>query len=254
MTFENDLLRQTKKRIDGRRFDQRREVHFDFQNAGSVIVSLGEGTKVVASVTGTITKPNPDRPFEGAVNFTVGFVEGKSTKEGIAGGFIEKVWRETKPIDLESLCIVAGKQIWSIRIDVRILQDDGNLIECMSLALLAAVLSFRRPSLKVVGDEVTVYDPKEKLPVPLGLHHLPYGLEIGVLSGIEDGYLIDPSLQESLFCDLLVISAVNNQKEICFTMKQGNSCISIEQLTFLNQIAMTKSLESIEFVKGIANK
>lgn len=254
MSFENDLLRQIKKRIDGRRFDQRREAFFDFQSEGSVIVSLAAGTKVLVTVTGTITKPNPERPFEGSVNFTVGFVEGKSAREGIANGFMEKVWRETKPIDLESLCIIAGKQVWNIRVDVRVLQDDGNLIECLSLALLAAILSFRRPSFKVVGDEVVIYDPKDKVPVPLGLHHLPYGMEIGVLMGVEDGYLIDPTQQETLCCDLIVVTAANNQKEICFSLKLGNSCISIEQLTYLNQIAMTKSLEMIEFVKGIVNK
>ena len=249
MVFESELLRVARKRIDARRFDQRREPKFEFQDSSSVIVSLGEGSKVFVSSSASITKPNPDRPFEGIVTFSVGFMEGKSPKEGIVSAFVEKVWRETKPIDTESLCIVAEKQVWHLRIDIRIIQDGGNLIECLSMAVLASLLSFRRPETKVIGDEVTIYDPKEKIPVPLGMRHLPYGLEIGVLDAVDEGFLIDPSLQEELLCDMVGIFAINNQREICFSSKSGNACISVERLTYLNQIAVTKSLEMIEFVK-----
>lgn len=249
MSFEKDLLSTRNKRADGRKFDERRSLEFVMREPGVVLASLGNSTKVLVTVSCLLTKPNPDRPFEGIVNFSLGFLDGVNSKESVVSSFLEKVWRETKPIDTESLCMIAGRQVWTIRVDIRVLQDDGNLIECLSAGILGAILSFRRPDVKVVGDEVIIFDVREKAPVPLGMRHNPVGVEIGVLSGVEEGFLIDPTASEESICDALVIFAVNSQKEICFASRVGSAILTVEKVAFLNQMAVVKGLDYIELIK-----
>lgn len=46
---------------------------------------------------------------------------------------MERGLRESRAIDTEALCIVAGEKVWSIRLDLHILDDDGNLIDGLLL-------------------------------------------------------------------------------------------------------------------------
>lgn len=46
--------------------------------------------------------------------------------------------------------------MWSVRTDVRVLDDSGNLIDCCALATIAALLHFRRPDVTVCGNDVTI--------------------------------------------------------------------------------------------------
>ena len=47
---------------------------------------------------------------------------------------IERSIRESEAIDVESLCIVGGEKVWSIRCDIRVLDYDGNIIDVASMA------------------------------------------------------------------------------------------------------------------------
>jgi len=53
------------------------------------------------------------------------------------GRLIERILLSSHAIDKDSLCIVKGKLVWSININVEILSYDGNLIDpiCMSILL-----------------------------------------------------------------------------------------------------------------------
>lgn len=57
-------------------------------------------------------------------------------------------------------------QVWSIRVDVHVLDSGGNLIDACCLAALAALLGFRKPQVEVdqskgEGEaQVTVFSPE----------------------------------------------------------------------------------------------
>ena len=40
--------------------------------------------------------------------------------------------------------ISGGSQVWSLRVDIRALDDDGNLCDASALAALCGVLHFRK--------------------------------------------------------------------------------------------------------------
>lgn len=69
---------------------------------------------------------------------------------------LEKSIRRTEAIDREALCIIAGEKVWQLRLTLHFLSDSGNLLDCASLASMAALRHFRKPDVEVIGDEITV--------------------------------------------------------------------------------------------------
>ena len=67
---------------------------------------------------------------------------------------LERTIKESRAVDTESLCVVAGAKVWAIRVDVRALNDDGNLCDCCALGAMATLAHFRRPDAS--DDCVTV--------------------------------------------------------------------------------------------------
>lgn len=50
--------------------------------------------------------------------------------------------------------------MWKIRVDVHVLNHDGNLMDVASIAAITALCHFRRPDVSIQGDEVTVVSPQ----------------------------------------------------------------------------------------------
>ena len=73
--------------------------------------------------------------------------------------------------------------MWSLRVDVHILDHNGNLADAASLSALAALLAFRRPEVTLEaggggvgvgeGQRVVVHPPDVREPLPLSIHHIP---------------------------------------------------------------------------------
>lgn len=70
---------------------------------------------------------------------------------------MERTLRDSRAIETESLCIVAGEKVWSVSVDITILDHDGNLADAAALAALASVVHFRRPHVDVIGNEVDTW-------------------------------------------------------------------------------------------------
>ena len=51
--------------------------------------------------------------------------------------------QESRPIDVESLCIVANEKVWAIRVDMLALNDSGNIVDCACIAAVAALAHFK---------------------------------------------------------------------------------------------------------------
>src|SRR5947199_2124487 len=69
---------------------------------------------------------------------------------------LDNTLRRARAIDLESLCILAKKLVWSVRVDVHFLDHDGGLVDAACAAVMASLMSFRREDVEVRGEEVKV--------------------------------------------------------------------------------------------------
>lgn len=47
----------------------------------------------------------------------------------------------------------AGRKVWHLRVDLHVLDHQGNLIDACGLAALAALMAFRRPDVTVGGGD-----------------------------------------------------------------------------------------------------
>lgn len=118
------------QRLDGRSFTEFRNINIHFGvEWGCALVSLGE-TKVLAQVSCEITQPRATRPAEGVLYINVNSGQDKRSAEHIVllTRNLERALKESRCVDLESLCIKAEEKVWRIRVDLNILNHEGNLI------------------------------------------------------------------------------------------------------------------------------
>ncbi|WVN89783.1 uncharacterized protein L203_105013 [Cryptococcus depauperatus CBS 7841] len=225
------------KRLDGRLPLQMRDVEYIFgEELGCVECRLGK-TAVLAQVSATVVKPRDDRPYEGTlvINSEIGpmassiYENGRpSDDEVLITRLLEKSIRRTEAIDRESLCIIAGEKVWQIRLALHFLSDSGNLLDCASLASMAALKHFRKPDVEVSGDEVTIHNPDDRAPVSLTIHHVPLCLTYAYFENLSP--ILDPSHLEETLCSGTLTVTLNPQREICVLSKAGGSPLSAEDI------------------------
>lgn len=83
-------------------------------------------------------------------------------------------------IDLESLCILVEEQAWEVRVDIHVLNHEGNLIDAATLAALGALCHFKRPDVTLDGRQVIIHPLDERDPVPLTILHYPITLSFAL--------------------------------------------------------------------------
>lgn len=213
---------QEKTRLDGRNLFEARPVDIYFgSNWGSCIVSLGK-TRVVAQVSCDIQQPKASRPNEGTIFINVELnsiaaqhLESNRQSEAaiLINRQLEKCIKDSRCIDLESLCIVADKKVWNLRLDINILNHDGNLIDCASIAALAALMHFHRPDVTSTGTNIIIHPFNEKDPLPLTLFFLPVCVSfITFESGVT---VMDPTYMEERVGVAQLTLGVNSYAELC---------------------------------------
>ncbi|KAI9760967.1 MAG: hypothetical protein M4579_001343 [Chaenotheca gracillima] len=226
-------------RLDGRDFEDFRPLSLSFgEEYGSADVKLGK-TRVIAKASAEVTKPFPDRPFDGIFNIATelspmaspAFEVGRPTEqEVILSRILEKAVRRSQALDTESLCIIAGQKCWNLRVDVHVVDYDGGLTDAACIAVVAALRHFRRPDVAVEGEKVTVFGLTERVPVPLSLLHHPICVTFSFFHG-GNTVLIDATLQEEQVREGELIITLNRQGEVCQMAKLGG--VPVDALTLL---------------------
>jgi exosome complex component RRP45 len=244
-------------RIDGRRPYDFRTLKITFgEEAGTVFVQLGR-TRVLACTVCGVTQPHDDRPTEGFFTFNVEFSPMASPKYGSGRPsasavevirIVERGLRESRAVDTEALCIIAGEKVWSIRLDVHVLDDCGNLIDACSIAAITALHHFRRPDVTICGSQLTVHPPTEKEPVPLSIHHIPICVTFGIFS---DGRLlvVDPEWKEEKVQSGRITMTLNAHRELCAIQKAGGVPLSVDQILEGARIAQMKVVEITQIIQ-----
>ncbi|KCV72763.1 hypothetical protein H696_00341 [Fonticula alba] len=155
-------------------------------------------TVVIARVSATIITPTIDRPAEGtfAVNCDIPADMPPTIPASQVQRLVDRAISETRVIDTTQLCIEVGTKVLAIRVDIRVLNDDGSLVDAATCAAIAALLHFRRPAFSVNdAGSVVIHPPTERAPLPLSIHHTPLALSFAFLRGSSD-MILDPSSKE----------------------------------------------------------
>ncbi|XWS52555.1 hypothetical protein CRYUN_Cryun11dG0080900 [Craigia yunnanensis] len=158
-------------RIDGRKpYEYRKIAIKSGREDGSSEVQLGQ-TRVMGIVTAQLVQPYRDQPKEGILSISTEFssmadpsFDPRRLGELAVklGRIIDCGLRESRAVDTESLCVLAGKFVWAIHIDLHILDNGGNLVDAANIAALAALLTFWGPECSLGGEdgqEVIIHPP-----------------------------------------------------------------------------------------------
>ncbi|KTW27927.1 uncharacterized protein T551_02894 [Pneumocystis jirovecii RU7] len=241
-------------RLDGRGFDVWRDLKLNFGNSyGHVELSLGK-TRIFVRISAEITEPYPDKPYEGIFTIDIemtpivsSFESWRLSEEMTVSSIIDKAIRRSHMLDKESLCIIYGKQCWSIRADVHYLDHDGNLIDATSIAVVAALYHFKKPVVTVEGEKVIVHSIEERVPVPLILTHIPISITFSFFNENQIS-LMDTTLQEEKLREGSMVITLNKNKEICQISKVGGVILQTSHILKCLQLASKKALEITNYL------
>ncbi len=237
--YIEDLAKQG-KRVDGRALDQFREVIVEknpIKTAnGSARVKLGNA-QVLVGVKIEHAEPFPDRPESGVlvVNAELPplasptFEPGRPDENSIElARVVDRGIRESETIDLDKLVIKPGEDVWSVYIDIHVLDHDGNLIDASALAAMVALLNAKPPE-----DEAWTLPefPIRKRPVMV------------TVSKINGKLMVDPSLDEENVAYARISISTTEDGSICAIQKGGTGYFSREEIEQAYELARAKGDE-----------
>lgn len=210
-------------RADGREKMDVRPISFEF-SINSAIVHIGK-TLVSCSTSAEIIKPTEERPSEGLHQISL------QSPNRISKSFqtealvqIRDCLHRTRALDLESLVLKIGEEVWCLKSDIVVLNNDGGLYEAANLALIGSLLFTKLPG--------------PRGPRPVVLHHLPIAVTFGYLNTSKSIKFdrsrpypqpicfADPTYLESLALDGFLTIFANAQGEICAIHKNGGVPLS----------------------------
>lgn len=162
---------------------------------------------------------------------------------------LEKTIRRSGALDTESLCIIAGQKCFHVRADVHVLDHDGNIVDACCLALIAALMHFRRPDFEVHGEDVQIFDPTEREPVKLSMQHQPFCI---TFSYYHDGttMLLDATLLEEQCREGEIVISMNRFGEVCQIAKYGGAPVDGLSVLDCTNVALQKVKVLDGLVKG----
>jgi exosome complex component RRP45 len=245
--------KENRCRIDGRDPHEFRETSVQFFNKnGFSEIRLGR-THVRSIVTGEVVPPTQDRPNEGRIFFGVEFLADSDAGALIDGprssvdsvaicNHVERILRGSKAIDSESLCILGGKCVWSLRCDIQIMHDEGSVSDACSLSALCALLNFKYGAIAYDGDHAVVFPTSAREPVSMSVYHLPISTSFALFESEEGvSWFVDPCMDEEKAFGSILSVTVNQHGELCGINKPGGIPIDSELLSACIQIAVERA-------------
>lgn len=246
-------LIQNGKRVDKREFTQFRDIEIktDIINTaeGSAYVKLG-GTQLIAGVKMNIGTPFADTPNAGTLSVNAEFTplaspefeSGPPGEDAVElARVVDRGIRESKSIELEKLVITPGEKVWSVFVDIHIIDNQGNLLNAAALAAISALLSTRIPKIDTEGN--ILRDQHEgRLPVV----HKPITVSV---CKVGDKLFFDPTKEEESILDAKLTIAFREDDKICALQKQGTKGIEFDMIEKMVDMAMEKSKELRKLVK-----
>jgi len=237
------------KRIDGRGKLDYRDIRVEKgiigTAEGSAMVCLGQ-TEVVVGVKIGLNAPYPDTPDEGilAVNAELvplaspTFEPGPPDERAIElARVVDRGIRSSGAVDLKKLCIIPGRRVYILFLDIYVLNHDGNLIDASALAALAALSDAKLYGYQVEDDRVFL---DKSIWTPLPLQDQPVAVTLASIGG---ELVVDPCLEEELAMDARITITVNKDGDICAVQKGGPGFLTVEQVLGAIDIAREKAAE-----------
>jgi exosome complex component RRP42 len=232
------------ERSDDRSFDDYRDIYLETgvisKAEGSARVKIGK-TQIMVGTKSQLGEPFSDTPNVGvlmtnselipmaAPDFEPGPPDERSVE---LARVTDRCMREAGVVDLKKLCIIEGKKVWMIFVDLHIIDYDGNLMDAAVLGSMAALMDTKIPEAKVVDDEVVI-DTEKRIPLPIKEKAL-----MCTYAKIGDELIVDPSLEEEQVLSARLSIGMRADGSICAMQKGGMQPLTKDEI--IKAVARTK--------------
>lgn len=238
-----ELLEQG-KRVDGRAFDEAREIKIE-TNAipkanGSARVFLGD-TEVICGVKIQPDRPFPDTGDKGLFICTAELlplshptVETGPPQPPVIelARVVDRGIRESHMVDVSQLVIEKNKSVIGVFADNVVVDYDGNLFDACSYAATAALLTSKTPKWNWTDDSPVLADGEE---TPLPITTIPVSVTMGK---IGDYIIVDPNGDEWESMDARVTITTDSDGNICALQKGGSDGFTQDEINQCGEISV----------------
>ncbi|MCS7111783.1 MAG: exosome complex protein Rrp42 [Sulfolobales archaeon] len=232
-------------------------VHNVAPNAdASVLLKLGN-TQILAGIKLEIGQPFPDNPDEGVLIVNAEYIPaaspvyepGPPDENAIElARIIDRSLRESKAIALDKLVILPGKKVWSLWLDVYVLDYDGNLIDASMLASMAALATTYIPHYEVDQATGIIKVDRSKKLAPLTINRYVVAVTI---NKVGDYMVIDPTGEEEAIASGSITFSISEDNHVVGIQKRGMGVFSVDEIEKALEVALNKGKEIIELLKKL---
>ena len=114
-------------------------------NGSSRVTLPGRSTEILCSTKAELVRPSPNRPNEGLLEVRVDLLENsgssqeRNRKEGDELSRLLSSLVSPHAVNVKGLCVLKGKYVWRIHVDLTVVGCDGCALDVCSLAMRAAL-------------------------------------------------------------------------------------------------------------------
>ena len=236
------------QRQDGRKFDEFRKIEIQEgyipKAEGSCLVKLGD-TQILVGVKMTIGTPYPDSENQGNMMTSAElvpiadpeFYSGPPSPKAIEfARVVDRGIRESGMMNFEKLCIVEGEKVWTIMIDLHILDFNGNMFDAASIAAVKALWNTKKPKYDAKKEKLNREETDGKLQVefkPLTATFVKIGETI----------LLDPTLTEEKVSDAMMTMSIRDDDHLVAAQKSGIGIFTKKEIDEMLEIAIKRTKE-----------
>src|SRR2546425_7268053 len=145
-------------------------------------------------------------------------------------------------VDLSKLVLIAGKSVYTVFVDVNILNVDGNLFDATSYAVVSALRTAKIPKFEVDGDKVT---NTGKL-MPLPVQKTPVSVTMARIGSV---IVVDPTAEEEAVMDARITLTTDDEENICAGQKGEAGTFTPAQVMEAADKAIRKGRELRSVIK-----
>ena len=211
-TFIQELFSGDNKNIirsDNRAINEYRQLsikHLTSSYNSPIEVRLGN-TQIFSQINAKLVQPRTERPSEGIISFQVDTHHLKpnadftSTNEALnefrisISNILEKCLKESHALDTNILCVIPGKLVWKVILDISVIKHDGNIFDSAIIAALSSWLTYKIPFFRIKEGEL-YYDSF----INLTTIHMPVCVTNGIFlkknKNEEIMFVLDPTFEE----------------------------------------------------------
>ena len=201
-------------------------------------VCLGN-TQIFSQINAKLVSPKVERPSEGIISFQVDthhlkpMADFNSTNEALnefrisINTILEKCLKESHALDTNILCVIPGKIVYKIIIEINIIKNDGNVFDAAVIAALSSWLSFKIPFFRVKNGEL-YYDTF----INLTTIHMPVCVSFGIFEKKDEKveFVVDNTLEEESVMKGMVSICANIFGEISYMKMNTEAMIGVDEI------------------------